>query len=269
MLAGAIGQALGELEWCGVPFCGGCAELPHVRTRSGVANDLHRHVINLARTVRDDVLIEQLINKLRDKLFHVDELKGAQLRCRERENVSTDEYDPCAPPDVSWASDYFVSTWMSRGGVSGTRNEFVNGLSIRWSSAGGGSALRFRNAIDSLMEWSLALQRWTFTCIDAFAFIGKVKDQAGHGLYIDAPWPDLGDRYVHRVGNDDQCRLAEVLSRFKKTRVVVRFGDHERIRELYTDNRWHWIRKTSKNQNGSAVCEALIVNHPVGGQLWR
>jgi DNA adenine methylase len=256
LLAQSVGRALGRLRWCGVPFAGGCAELPHIRTAAGVANDLHRHVINLARVVRDDALVEQLVHRLDNALFHPDELAAAQRRCREREQLSQ-YYDT---PDVASAADYFTACWMGRGGHAGKQREFDQRLSLRWTSTGGDSAVRFHGAIESLQEWHRVLRNWSFTCIDAFAFLDNTRDAEGHGLYVDAPWPDAGDEYRHGFTQEQQAKLAETLARFSRTRVVVRFGAHPLIRELYPPPRWSWLMQTSRNQRNGATAEALIIN---------
>ncbi len=256
MLAESVGRALGRLRWCGVPFAGGCPQLPQILTTAGVANDLHRHVINLARVVRDDGLVEQLVRRLDSVLFHPDELAEAQRRCHEREEHGR----VSDTPDVAWAADYYAACWMGRGGHAGKRGEFNQTLSLRWTSSGGDSAVRFRSAIRSLRDWHNALRTWSFTCIDAFDFINKVRDADGHGLYVDAPWPDVGDGYRHPFTREQQVRLAEALARFTRTRVVVRYGDHPLIRDLYPSPRWTWLSQTSRNQRNGATAEVLIVN---------
>lgn len=256
ILAASVGTALGRLRWCGVPFAGGCAEIPHINTTSGVANDLHRHIINLARVVRDSVLVERLVELLDQLLFHPDELRAAQRRCRERDWGSTIPDSP----DVEWAADYFAACWMGRGGQAGTDREFDQSLSLRWTSSGGDSAVRFRSAVDSLRTWHDALRRWSFSSIDAFEFIANVRDADGHGLYVDAPWPDAGEDYQHSFTCDQQIKLAQALSRFERTRVVVRYGDHPLIRELYQQPRWTWLRQTSRNQRNGATPEVLLAS---------
>lgn len=256
MLAQSVGRALGRLRWCGVPFAGGCPELPHIQTAAGVANDLHRHVINLAHVVRDDDLVEQFVNRLDGVLFHPDELARAQRQCREREQRG----HVGDAPDIGWAADYFAACWMGRGGQAGKRGEFDQTLSLRWTSTGGDSAVRFRSAIESLRDWHRELRNWSFTCIDAFEFIAKVRDADGHGLFVDAPWPDAGDDYRHAFTREQQAQLAEALTRFARTQVVVRYGDHPLIRELYPPPRWTWLDQASRNQRNGDVAEVLIVN---------
>lgn len=256
MLAESVSRALGPLRWCGVPFAGGCPELPHIRTAAGVANDLHRHIINLARVVRDDGLVEQLVRRLDGLLFHPDELAEAQRRCRERERSG----QIGDAPDIDWAADYFAACWMGRGGHAGKRGEFEQTLSLRWTSSGGDSAVRFRSATESLRDWHRALRNWSFTCLDGFEFLDNVRDVDGHGLYVDAPWPDAGDDYRHAFTREQQAQLAEALTRFARTQVVVRYGDHPLIRELYPEPRWTWLEQTSRNQRNGATDEVLIVN---------
>lgn len=97
--------------------------------------------------------------------------------------------------------------------------------------------------------------------MDAYAFLDKCRDEEGIGLYIDAPWPDDGDKYRHKFTNDDQRRLATKLSAFEKTRVVIRYGDHPLIRELYPEGlRWTWRLIAGRTQTNAPKREVLIMN---------
>ena len=64
----------------GIPFAGSMSEVPHIKARTILVSDKHRHVINLARVTRDDALRAQLIRGLRRQLFHPDELADFDLR---------------------------------------------------------------------------------------------------------------------------------------------------------------------------------------------
>lgn len=265
MLAESAGRELGKLAWCGVPFCGGCPELRHIRTRSGLASDLHRHLINLARVVRDADLKQELIDRLDRMLFHPDELRGAQWRCIGREeavfgNLFTEPIEVTLDGDVGWAADYFACAWMGRGGHAGKQSEFTQGLAVRYTSSGGDSARRFRSAVESLDAWSAALQLWQFELSDAFDFLDRVHDQPGHGLYIDAPWPELGDEYRHSFPEHRHTALRDRLAAFKHVRIVIRYGGHPLIRELYAGKQWRWVEQETRNQQNNEVSEALIVN---------
>lgn len=272
-LAARVGDELGQLDWCGVPFCGGCPELPLIRCRGGVASDLHRHVVNLCRVIADDATAAQLVDLVRSRLFHPDELCDAQRRCEAIEE-SLDEVEPDSPlwvrrldrldgiyaDKVRWAADYFVCCWMGRGGMAGKFGEFRQSLALRFTSSGGDSAKRYHSAIDSLRAWSAALRRWSFAIDDAFRVLSRVVDRRGHGVYCDPPWPQLGDDYNHRFHAEQHLELARVLSGFEHVRVVVRYGDHPIIRKLYPASRWRWVEQTSTNQRGGDVREVLIVN---------
>jgi len=246
--AEAVGRELGQLAWCGVPFAGGCPELPWIRCRAGVANDRHRHVINLCRVIANDQMLQDMLILLDQLLFHPDVLKSAQLRCIEREYETADTMFASArplrnAPDLDWAVDYFVAAWMGRGGHSGKQYEFTQGLSVRRTSSGGDSAVRFRSAQDSLRAWNRALRRWNFTTDDGIEFVQAVRDQEGHGIYVDAPWPDLGEEYRVQFPMAHHARLRDALERFSKVRIVVRYGDHPLVEELYSGPRWRRKRK--------------------------
>jgi len=94
--------------------------------------------------------------------------------------------------------------------------------------------------------------------MDVFDFLDRVKDQPDHGLYVDAPWPDAGQEYEHSFSTVQQRRLAKRLGEFNSCRLVIRYGDHPLIRELYSVDRWNWIEQTSRSQTNGAVDEVLI-----------
>jgi DNA adenine methylase len=105
-------------------------------------------------------------------------------------------------------------------------------------------------------------KRCNFHCWDAMTeFIPKTKDEDECGLYVDAPWPDDGDGYRHGLTTFQHRTLAYDLSLFKKTRVVVRFGDHPLIRELYPEPLWKWHLQTSRTAGNNAKAEVLITRN--------
>ena len=258
-----IGTALGDLVWCGVPFAGGMPELPYIRTRTGIANDLHRHLINLARVIRERP--GELVERLEEKVFHADELVAAQRECRRREiqvGGIFETGDSTSLPtkgDLDWAVAYFVATWMTRGGNAGTKNEFSSGLSMRFSGGGGGSAVRFRSAIDSILGWSKVLDKWEFSTLDVFEFLDKVEDVPTSGLYLDPPWPNLGKNYAHKVYDGFHNKLAARLLYFEKAKIVVRYGNHPTIVAAYPEKDWTWEKATTRNQGNKDVDEVLLV----------
>lgn len=259
MLGEHVGTTLAGCEWVGIPFMGGGAELLHIKARTIVANDLHYHVINLAMTVAHPEYGPQLYRRLRRKLFHADELKAAQLALSDGHHAPLDE-----TPGIDAAEAYFVSQWMGRSGKAGTDGELKGGLPVRWEAGGGDSAVRYRSAVKSILAWRKILERCTFTCLDAFAFLDKCKDAAGHAIYVDAPWPDDGDGYAHKFDHAKQVKLAEKLASFEHARVVVRFGDHPQIRELYRPELgWAWQEIEGRTQANATKREVLIVRNGV------
>jgi DNA adenine methylase len=111
-----------------------------------------------------------------------------------------------------------------------------------------------------LREWQRIFARCTFTCMDAFQFLDNVKDAAGHGLYCDPPWPTDGFAYKHKFTEKDQRRLAARLGTYRKTKVVVRYGDHPLIRELYREPEWIWREVAGRTQTNAGKNEVLLTN---------
>lgn len=274
-VCGRVAELLRGQTHVTIPFGGGMAAAAVIQARSGVINDLHRHVINLARVVRDDGRRTDLIARLRGMLFHPDELFSAQRYCKQIEEAQELRYTLSsggpslfgAPPpvdaaivdEVQWAAAYFVCSWMGRGGHAGKASEFTQGLAVRFTATGGDSAVRFQSAVDSLEAWGAALRRWQFMCEDALELLTRVRDEPDYGVYVDAPWPDAGNEYRHRCNERQQRFLAQILGRFTCANVIVRFGLHPLIRELYPESRWRWELMTSRDQVNGAVCEALLV----------
>jgi DNA adenine methylase len=251
-LAEKVGEQLAGCAWVGVPFAGGMCEVPRIEARTVLVNDLHRGVINLATCVREHWLRKPLLQKLRGTIFHPDTLAEAQ-----RIYAADDS------PRVVKAWAYFVICWMTRSGTAGTDQECTASLALRWTAGGGDSAVRFRSALRSIAEWSRVFARCTFSVMDAFEFLDRLGDIAGHGVYCDPPFPDVGARYSHSFSEADQRRLAAKLATFENCRVVVRYYDHPLIRELYPAGQgWRWLfLQGGKTQHGKDAPEVLIVKN--------
>lgn len=258
MLAHHVGEALAGLKWVGVPFAGGMTELLHITAPTLVVSDRHRHVINLARVVQRDDLRAELIRVLDCTLYHPDALATAQTTCRDNE--------PDDAPDLELAAAYFICAWMGRSGKSGTRGEFTGNLPIRNNGNGGDSCVRFRSAIRSLVGWFGVMRRANFHVRDALEFIASANDDPTCGLYCDPPFVGAGEEYQHNCGRTEaeqvawHTTLAQHVSRFARTRVVMRFYDHPLVRELYPDDRWHWEPLAGRKQTNESAPEVLLVN---------
>jgi hypothetical protein len=153
---------------------------------------------------------------------------------------------------------------MGRSGKTGTSKEFDGDLPVRWNANGGDSAVRFVSARKSLREWNRILERVNFVCMDGFEFLAKCKDEKGHGIYVDAPWPDDGDEYRFAFTETMQRDLAMRLHYYEKSRVVIRYGDHPLIRELYPESDWTWDRVVGRTSGNNRKAEVLLVNKTGG-----
>lgn len=260
MLAPLVGKELRDCKWVGIPFAGGMAEVAHIKARSIVVSDLHRHVVNLALVVQQQR--ERLQEELAALPFHPDVLTAAQDHCHR-----WNELQRKGIPDFETAKQYFVACWMGRSHKAGIDDEFNGGLSIRWNANGGDSNKRYRSAVDSLAAWQEIMQRCNFSVADAFDFLTRCEDSDGHGIYCDPPFPGPGDRYKHNCGETEadqrawHTRLRDALSQFSKTLVVCRFYDHPLIQELYPVGRWAWRRLQGRDQaNNGEKQELLILN---------
>lgn len=267
-VAPAIGKAMRGCSWVGIPFAGGMSAVLHIDARTILCNDKHRHIINLARVVADDALRGQLVRNLARKPFHPDELAEAQQACR---NVQPKEW-----ADVQLATAYFVCCWMGRASKAGIDDEFNGRPAVRWKADGGDSMVRFRSAIRALVPFSRCLRRCTFETMDAFDFLARCEDLPGHGLYVDAPWPEQGRKYKHNAGQTNaeerswHTHLRDALLRFQLTRLVVRFGEHPLISELYPEREWSWQRSLGRDQTNNVTAEMLLLRNvaPSQGNLF-
>jgi len=260
MLGHHVGDLMRDCEWAGIPFAGGMSEILHLKARTVVANDLHRHVINLATVAASDKLGPKLREDLDNLLFHpaVLEISRDLCKCVER---------GLEVPPLDWARAYFVCCWQGRSSKAGTKGEFQGQLALRWEAGGGDSAKRYQSAVESLDMWRDAFRRVTFSCLDVFDFLDKCKDRERHGIYADPPFFDKGDQYKHQLAEhrerrrDKHSQLASKLSEFRKARVVCRFFDNELVRELYPPGDWTWIYLAGRNQANGETPEVLIVRN--------
>lgn len=253
--AAAPAQFLKGCSCIAVPFAGGLCEVPHFKTNVVNINDLDSHIINLCRVLRNHRA--ELVQWLDGTPYHPEQLEESQNYCRSVEQFG----ETFVRSPFDWACHYFIASWMTRGGKGGTDGEFNQKLSIRWKSGGGDSVVRFRNATESLAEWEKVMRRCTFTVMDAFDFLDEChkRDIPENGLYLDPPWPDDGDKYVFKFGGDKQKRLAALLESFEHSKIVVRYGDHPLIRELYPESKWQWNLLESRTQANKTKPEVLLV----------
>jgi DNA adenine methylase len=259
-IAPLIVEELGPHSWYWDVFCGSMAivfEKPPSQMET--LNDLHGDLVNLARVVASDRWqdLQERLSRTTfcEDLFH-------DLRARLRGGECTD--------DVDRAFCFFVESWMGRNGVAGTRTHNT-AFCVRYTSGGGPPTTRYHNAVDSIRAWN---QRLRSACIlqrDAFELLERIEDQPGTAIYCDPPYLVKGAKYVHDFADDDHDRLAKLLARFSKSRVVVSYYDHPRLAELYPPPTWtHRKIEVSKamghqghrGENDTRAVEVLLMNGP-------
>jgi DNA adenine methylase len=266
-LALEISALLGKHSSYFEPFCGSMAVLLQKPASSHEnVNDLHGDLINMALVVADTQLGSKLFRMLRRTMLHED----LHALVRER-MLAVKEWDwrNGDKPDVQRAYDYFVFSWIGRNGTAGTNN--VNsGFCHRWTPHGGHGGQRFASAIESIPAWRKRIRRATITRMDGFEFLGKVEDCEGTSIYVDPPYFVKGAKYVHDFAPEDHERLAKLLHRFTKARVVLSYYDDPKLTELYPDWTQYKIEVSkalahqgARGENNAKAIEVLLVNeHP-------
>ena len=174
---------------------------------------------------------------------------------------------------------YFVVSWMGRNGVSGTKRDNYQ-MAKRWTVGGGGGAVRFRSAVESIPPWHERLKKIEIYRMNGFDLLAKLEDHPGLAIYCDPPYFKYGakagrgpkDSYEHDFGPEDHTRLAESLNRFKEARIVLSYYADDRLAELYPSEKWTHrdmtMRKnlTQSNRRGTArnveAPEVLLINGP-------
>lgn len=254
VLAPEIVRELGSHTAYWEPLCGSMAVLmakPAVSMET--VNDMHGELINLAEVVRDTVDGPKLYRRLR-RLIVSDFVRNSVKHEQPLNRVDR-------------AASYFIESWIGRNGVSGTSST-NGGFCQRFTSGGGSPSTRFHSAVSSIPAWRRRLRRVVILNIDGFEMLDRLEDSDRCAIYCDPPYVKKGARYVHDFEEDDHRRLATLLRRFTKTRVVLSYYDHPLVRDLYAG--WT-IRKMSvtkslvnqgRRDRGGAVKapELLLIN---------
>lgn len=258
-LADRIVEVIGKHSAYWEPFCGSMAVLfakPLVTMET--VNDLHGDLINLARCVQDETLSVELFSRLSRTLCSEDLHREAAGRFKSRGKGPASDV-PC----LDRAADYFLCSWLGRNGVAGSQS-FNQGFCRRFTKNGGHAAKRFHSAIESIPAWWDRLRNVTILNQNAFDLLERIEDANGVAIYCDPPYLIKGAKYVHDFASSDHDRLAILLRRFKKSRVVVSYYDHPALLEMYPG----WSRteivvtKSLPNASGNhtKATEVLLVN---------
>lgn len=266
VLAPQIVEQLGPHRCYWEPFCGSMAVLlaKEPATYESV-NDLHGDLINLALVLQDRGKAEDLYGRAHRTLFH-------EGLCR----LSKDRIGGEAPGggDVERAYWYLVFGWFHLSGLAGTKLNRTGSFCVRYSAKGGNGATRWRGVVESIPDWHERLLRVQITRRDGLGLIEGIEDEDGTAVYCDPPYFEEGGRYVHEFAAGDHQRLAGLLARFRKARVVLSYYDHPALAELYpgwTVLDWSHLRAVKsmvnsgmRGQEGRTVApEVLLINGPV------
>lgn len=271
-LATTIIAELGEHRAYWEPFCGSMAVLLAKEPASmETVNDLHGDLINVARTIRHPVAGLMLYRRLRRVLMSQQlhcELAD-QLRAEPTHHVVSLETPNIEHCDVERATSWFASMWIGRNGVAGTKG-YNFGYSVRYTKSGGHSAKRYRSAVESIPAWRRRLREVNILSTDGIALCELIEDAPGVVIYADPPYLVKGAAYLHDFDWLAHRRLAKVLRRFQKTRVVVSYYDHPDLAAMYPG----WTKRevfTTKSlvsegrrgeKNSVVAPEVLLINGP-------
>ena len=245
-------ELAGLLDRCShvtIPFCGGMSILPHLKASHVVANDLLSRVIHFYRVVsgRCGLIAQQeLFDRCDHTLSHPDEIELAK------------EFRNADVPTVDAAWSFWAEVAIGRKGAGGTLRQGASS-SVRRTANGGGNASRITTAAQELRAWAEEFKRCEFTKEDFRDVLPEVADEPDCGLYCDPPWVGAGNEYIHKFDEADHRDLCNGLKRFEHARIVVRYGDHPLIRELYDG--WSCAERESGTQAGGTAKEIWLTKN--------
>lgn len=245
--AAALASKLDHCTHVTIPFVGGASILPHLKARAIVANDLNNAAINFYRCMSNLKCRTWLIDRCSHTLSHPDEIDTAWEFHTQQVQAS--------PAEMAWA--YWALCWIGRKGKGGTKQ--VGGMpSVRRTANGGSNASRLVAAAADLQAWAKHFARCEWQQVCFRELIPQIADHPDCGVYCDPPWIGAGGGYLHAFTDDDHWALSLHLQRFKETTVVVRYGDHPRIRELYKG--WDVTEVASRTQANNQTPEIWLCN---------
>lgn len=264
MLASRIVSEMGGHRCYWELFAGSMAVLlAKPQAAMETVNDLFGDLINLGRVLRDPKLGPQLYRRLRRTWFSEPDHRLAAEVVRGFGNAPAGE-----ALDIGRAYNFMVCSWMGRNGVTGTQS-YNQGFAKRFTGRGGGGAVRFAAAVDSMPAWRRRMRRVTILSTDSFELLERIDDEEGTVIYADPPYVKKGATYVHDFKAGDHVRLARGLSGFQQARVLVSYYDCPEVRALYKG--WTIVEcpitkgMVNHGQRATGVVtapELLIINGP-------
>lgn len=228
-------------------FCGSLAVLFEKGPCSmETVNDKHGDLINLCNVLRVEATAVELYSRLSRLVFHEDLFHHeAELYRQRGQSPAPDD------PSVDRAENFMICSWFGRNGAAGTQS-YNQGFCMRYTKNGGHAAKRWHSAVESIPDWHERLRNVTCVNRDAFELLDRIEDSEGVVIYADPPYLTKGAKYIHDFSEQDHDRLAESLSRFKHTTVLVSYYEHERLELTPSEN-----RKQIRSETYRGIGEAM------------
>lgn len=266
-LAPLIVEQLGPHRAYVEPFCGSMAVLlAKPSCPFEIANDLHGDLTNLAWTIQHEREGPRLYRNLR-RTWYTESTFGAAKRTL-ADLPLADSPESVNVLTAERAYRYFVFCWQGRSGMIGTANH-NNCFTIRYTANGGNQAQRFAGAVESIPAWRRRLRSVTITRRCGLELLAKLPDDPRQAIYCDPPYIAKGATYQHDFTAADHLRLAEVLRRFRESRVVVSYYAAPQLAQWYPG--WtqidcarakHLAVSGRRGSEGRTAPEVLLVNRP-------
>lgn len=264
-LAPVIVAELGSHSVYWEPFCGSMAVLLSKQPcKMETVNDLHGDLINLAWVVRDVRKGSALYRMLRRTFMHEDIFAESDRLMREFEKVPAVEGG-----DVERAYHYLIVSWLGRNGTAGQPANKKGTYCVRFTSNGGHAAKRWQSVCESIPAWRRRMRWVTILNRDGFELLDRIEDKAGTVIYVDPPYFEKNGKYLHDFDGADHERLAEIVSRFTETRVIVSYYAHPEVDRLYLGWTKREIEVTKSMSQGNKraagktkAIEVLLINGP-------
>lgn len=271
-IAARIDAAIGDHRVFFDPFCGSMAPLLAKRRATiETVNDLHGDATNIARVIQHPRLGPKLYRQLRRTLFCQEFFTEVQAQFRAEGLRFAKTFDS---PDLERAVKFSIYSWFGRNGVIGTNGG--NNFCVRYTGNGGSPSTRWRSFVSSIPAFHRRLQGVIILREDGFNILERVEDAAGVAIYCDPPYLQKSFLYEYDFAPQDHVRLAEVLNRFKKTRVALSYYDHPDLAHLYPgwqkihiDMTKAMVSQGQRGKSGKAVKapEVLLVNGNGSGPI--
>ncbi|MEL6897335.1 MAG: DNA adenine methylase, partial [Planctomycetota bacterium] len=234
-VAAELASHLNHCRHVTIPFVGGASIIQHLSASHIVANDKLAEAITFYRVLCGDYGVfqtEALISRCESTLSHPSELDAARMGLHALDPVS-----------IAWS--FWALCWVARKGKGGT-DRTGDYMSARRKANGGNNASRIRTVAKEMRQWAKSFRNCEWECSDYAIVLSKCADDPQCGIYCDPPWFGAGRHYQHKFTMDDHARLRDALQRFTQTTVLVRYGDDDRVRDLYGG--WTIEESTARDQ---------------------